>query len=106
MSTKLSDLIRDVEHQTIPNSWTDCPRKITTEEMIIGLARGRVLYCDRRDAPELPYLETLQKLGYVGAELQELDEQSSRLRFFWVKGEVTVELVDGIPELIERKPLD
>lgn len=100
----LKELVNEVNNRTFPNKWTDCRRNMTTEEMIIGLARGKVLCCDRRDAPELPYLETLQELGYIGSELQELDEQSSRLRFFWIKGEITVSLDDnGDPELIEKK---
>lgn len=31
----------------------DCPRKLSKEQMIVGLKSGRTLMVDRKDAPEL-----------------------------------------------------
>lgn len=93
-SISLDDLIQQVEQETVANQWSDCPRVMSLEEMIIGLARGKTLCVDRRDAPELPYLLTLQRLGYVNGDLKEIDEQSSVLKFRWTNRKVTAELLE------------
>lgn len=95
MSIELDELIAKVEEATEPNRWTDCPKVMTLEQMIIGLAVGRTLCVDRSDSPELPYLLTLQRLGYVSGHLKDIDEQSSVLKFKWTNQEV----IANIPEV-------
>ena len=63
---------------------TDCPRNLTTDEMVAGLKAGRTLCVDRRDAPELVNLLELEAQGLVELRLVEIDEQSSVLKFRWV----------------------
>jgi hypothetical protein len=61
-----------------------CSRVLTKEQMIKGLKAGKLLYVDRRDAPELPELLALEAEGLVKKRLVEFDEQSSALEFWWI----------------------
>lgn len=54
---------------------------MTKEEVLDGLNAGRVLRCDRRDEPLLPWLLELCDDGVLECELVELDEQSSVMEF-------------------------
>ncbi len=63
----------------------DCRRNFSREEMIAGLMAGRTLHVDRCDAPELDDLLALEREGRVTSQLIEIDEQSSVLKFRWVK---------------------
>lgn len=62
---------------------SDCPRNFSLDQIIAGLKAGRTLVVDRKDAPELPDLLTLQEQGLVESEFVEIDEQSSALKFRW-----------------------
>lgn len=65
----------------------DCPRVFSKDEIIAGLKAGRTFNVDRRDAPELPDLRDLERQGLVKSRLIVIDEQSSVLKFTWVKSE-------------------
>jgi hypothetical protein len=54
---------------------------MTKEEAMAGLEAGRVLRCDRRDEPLLPWLLELSAKGIITNELVEVDEQYSYLEF-------------------------
>lgn len=64
---------------------TDCPRRISIDQMISGLKAGRTLVVDRKDAPELPELLEMEAKGLVTSRLVEYDEQSSALKFRWAQ---------------------
>jgi hypothetical protein len=57
---------------------TNCPRRLTKEQMIAGLKSGKTLVVDRRDAPELPELLEMERAGLVESRFVEYDEQSAR----------------------------
>lgn len=60
-----------------------CKRNFTLEQMIDGLKKGRILNVDRIDAPELPELEELERQGLVESRLVEIDQQSTKMMFWW-----------------------
>lgn len=60
---------------------------ISREQLIAGLKAGRTAVVDRRDAPELQDLLELERKGLVKSRLVEHDEQSSALKFTWLKGD-------------------
>lgn len=62
---------------------TDCPRMITKDQMIAGLQAGRSLRVDRRDAPELPELEEMERQGLVTSRFVVVEEQYSYREFRW-----------------------
>lgn len=64
---------------------SDCKRNFTREQMIEGLKAGRTLVMDRRDAPEFADLLDLEKQGLVTQEFIQFDEQSSAIKWRWVK---------------------
>jgi len=59
------------------------------EEIIRGLKAGRVLNCDRRDEPLLPWL--LEHPNVENSGVIQLDEQSSVIKFWWKKEAVKPE---------------
>jgi len=64
---------------------SECPRKLTKDQIVAGLKAGRTLNVDRRDAPELVDLRELEREGLVESLFVEIDEQSSVLKFRWKK---------------------
>lgn len=56
---------------------------MTKESVLAGLKSGRILMCDRRDEPLLPWLMSLVDAGQLNCELVEFDEQSSAMKFTW-----------------------
>jgi hypothetical protein len=62
-----------------------CPRNFTKEQIIEGLKAGRTLNMDRRDAPELADLLELERQGLVTQQLVIIDDQSSVIKWRWVK---------------------
>jgi hypothetical protein len=54
---------------------------MTKHEVLEGLKTGRVLRCDRRDEPLLPWL--LNHPSIEHSEVIQADEQSSYIEFQW-----------------------
>ena len=53
-------------------------------EVIEGLKAGRTIVIDRRDAPVLPLVLELESQGLVETEVVQIDEQSSKMRAWWI----------------------
>jgi hypothetical protein len=64
---------------------SDCPRVMSKEELERGLKAGRTVVVDRGDAPELVDLLEWERQGLVKSKLVEYDEQSSALKFWWIR---------------------
>lgn len=62
-----------------------CPRNMTKEQLIAGLRAGRTMVVDRRDAPELEDLFELERQGLVTQQFIQIDEQSSCIKWRWIK---------------------
>lgn len=62
-----------------------CKRMLTRAQIIEGLKKGRFLYVDRKDAPELIDLTILEIQGNVKFVLEEFPEQQySRRKYWWI----------------------
>lgn len=54
---------------------------MTKKEILNGLKSGRILICDRKDDPNLPWLLDDPRVANSGI-IQE-DEQTSYIKFWW-----------------------
>ena len=61
-------------------------RELPKHEILDGLKAGRTLVIQRKDDPNLPYLNELVNVGLVDNELVQYDEQGSVLKFRWIEG--------------------
>ena len=57
---------------------------MTKEEILSGLKSGKSLVCDRKDEPLLPWL--LNHPDIENSGVQQIDSQSSGIKFWWKEG--------------------
>jgi hypothetical protein len=58
---------------------------MTKEQVLKGLQAGRILACDRKDEPLLPWLLSHPNIEH--SDVIQLSDQYSVIKFWWKKGD-------------------